>query len=69
MKLVKTATVAMIFAITMLVGSVEFRTPISMGLTGLSLAILPVSLSLNEARADDGRRVARRTARRTSRRN
>ncbi|WP_279250588.1 hypothetical protein [Candidatus Marimicrobium litorale] len=29
----------------------------------------PVSLSLNEAKADDSRRVARRTARRTSRRN
>ena len=66
MKLVKTATVVMIFAITMLVGSVEFRTPMSMG---LSLATLPVSFSLNEAKADDGRRVARRTARRTSRRN
>ena len=69
MKLVKTASVVMIFAVTMLVGSVEFRTPMSMGLTGLSFATLPVSLSLNEAKADDGRRVARRTARRTSRRN
>jgi hypothetical protein len=69
MKVMKTATVAMVFAITMLLGSVEVRTPMTMGLTELSLAILPVSFTLNGAKADEGRRVARRTARRTSRRN
>jgi hypothetical protein len=69
MKVMKTATVAMVFAITMLIGSVEFRAPITMSLTQLSLADLPVSFTLNEAQADSGRRVARRTARRTSKRN
>ena len=69
MKAMKTATVAMVFAIAMLVGSVEFRTPMTMGLTDLSLATVPVSFTFNGAQADDGRRVARRTARRTSRRN
>ena len=69
MKVMKTATVAMVFAITMLVGSIEFRAPTTMALTELSLADLPVSFTLNEAQADSGRRVARRTARRTSNRN
>jgi hypothetical protein len=69
MKVMKTATVAMVFAITMLIGSVEFRAPIKKSLTQLSLADLPVSFTLDEAQADSGRRVARRTARRTSKRN
>ena len=69
MKVMKKATVAMVFAIAMLVGSVEFRMPMTMALTELSLADLPVSFTLTEAQADSGRRVARRTARRTSNRN
>ncbi len=71
MKLMKTVIVVMVFAITMMIGSIEVRMPISMGLAGLGFDTLPVSITVNEARADDSssRRVARRTARRTSRRN